>query len=342
MFLSSGTDSSAIAEIAASQGAQRGLTVTFPEDHQLSEGDVAAATAERLGMAHEQIPVLGKEVADALPTILSSLDQPTTDGFNTWLVCRAAREAGLVVALSGLGGDEIFGGYPTFSIAKKTDRVIGALSLLPPSARRAGASVLSRWVPGGRATRLLGASSGTTGAYEAIRRLYGDADLHRLGLGQAAPVARAPYDDDGDSLTYLELTRFMADQLLPDTDSVSMAHSLEVRVPLIDDAVVDLALSIPSGTRLRPEKQLLRAASGLSGSPTKRPFTMPFEAWLRGPLRDTIRGGVCSDQLPFGELMPTRYRRSIWDAYERGRVHWSRPWALAVLRLWPEANSIRW
>lgn len=342
LFLSSGTDSTALATLAASQGAQRGITVTFPEHPALSEGDVAAETARELGITHEQVPVTGKDVADSLATFLSSLDQPTTDAFNTWLVCRSAKDAGLVVALSGLGGDELFGGYPTFSLAPKSQRLITLLSRLPFGARRSTAGLLSRWQPGGRAARLLMAPIGTTGAYGAVRRLYGDADLHRLGLGPAGDVAIPRYGEVGDSLTHLELTRFMADQLLPDTDSVSMAHSLEVRVPLIDDSVVDLCLAIPSAVRLAPQKQLLRAASGIAGAPIKRPFTMPFADWLKGPLCDAIRDGVCSDERPFGQLLPGAYRRSIWEAYERGRVHWSRPWALAVLRLWPEANGFMW
>ena len=118
LFLSGGVDSRAIAYTAARAGALRSLTVTFPEVRG-DEGERAARVAAELGLHHETVPVLGSELAAVLPTIAAAMDQPTADGVNSWVVSRAAHQAGLVVALSGVGGDELFGGYPSFKLVPR-------------------------------------------------------------------------------------------------------------------------------------------------------------------------------------------------------------------------------
>ncbi|MGI8789702.1 MAG: asparagine synthase-related protein, partial [Actinomycetota bacterium] len=107
VFLSGGVDSSAVASVAAAEGQLRALTVTFPGTGE-DEGDAAASIAQHLGAAHEDVPVTGAEVESDLPNIMSAMDQPTADGVNSWIISKAAHDAGLVVALSGLGGDELF------------------------------------------------------------------------------------------------------------------------------------------------------------------------------------------------------------------------------------------
>jgi asparagine synthase (glutamine-hydrolysing) len=342
LFLSSGIDSTAVATVAASLGRQRSLTVTFPEaGDELDEGAAAAETARQLGIEHEMVPVLSSEVGELFHSALGSLDHPTTDAFNSWIVCRAAAQAGMVVALSGLGGDELFGGYPTFRLLAPVLATVRLASVAPGPARdRLAARFSARW-PGGRVSHLLTAQPGVTGAYAAIRRLFSDADLRQLGVGspdQALPAMHS----GGDEITRLELTRFMANQLLADVDSVSMAHSLEVRLPLIDDLFVERALAVPASVRLATGKELLARAGDVGINRKKRPFAMPIDAWIRGPLRSIIQEGVISDELPFSDMIDRKGRAVLWQSYLDGRVHWSRPWSLAVLRLWPAANGLVW
>jgi asparagine synthase (glutamine-hydrolysing) len=121
-----------------------------------------------------------------------------------------------------------------------------------------------------------------------------------------------------------------------------MAHSLEVRVPLLDDAVVQVATHLPDSVRLAPGKALLARAAGIGRPPEKRPFTLPFERWLRGPLRESLRRGLLSDDLPLAGLVPAELRRRTWSAFVAGRSHWSGPWGLAVLRLWAEGRGLNW
>jgi asparagine synthase (glutamine-hydrolysing) len=182
-----------------------------------------------------------------------------------------------------------------------------------------------------------------TGAYEAVRQLFGDDDLRAFGLSPTeSRRAQDLPDNAANAVMLLELERYLADQLLPDTDSVSMAHSLEVRVPLLDDVVLATALAIPGAMRKSAGKQLLARATGLDRSSTKRTFTPPFATWIQGPLRDTVRGGLCSDELPFSDLIPSAMRQALWSQVEQGKGHWSRAWAVTVLRMWPAANGFRW
>jgi asparagine synthase (glutamine-hydrolysing) len=350
LFLSGGVDSGSIANVAVEAGILRSLTVTFPEVGD-DESAAAARIASRLGLKHEEVPVSGADVAAALTDIAAAMDQPTGDGVNSWLVSRAAHQAGLVVALSGVGGDELFGGYPSFRLVPRVAAITDALRLGPIALRRRVAGAVASRRPGSPGSRVLMASPGFGGAYLAVRCLFGARDLARLGalrwIGEH-DTARLftpdppPTTDPGDAVALLEIDRYLRNQLLRDTDVMSMAHSLEVRVPLLDDRVVAAALATPSSIRNRPGKALLQEAVGLRQVGPKRGFTLPFDQWMRGPLREPMRELVLSRDLPLPWLMTPRGRRDLWAAFEGGRVHWSRPWAVGMLRLWAEQHDLRW
>ena len=140
----------------------------------------------------------------------------------------------------------------------------------------------------------------------------------------------------------LELGNYLSHQLLRDTDQMSMAHSLEVRVPLLDDSMVRVALALPSEVRNEHGKALLARAARIDSVMPKRPFALPFDPWIRGPLREHVRSGLLSEELPFSDLVPTEFRRRLWESFEQRRAHWSRLWALTVLRTWPQANGFGW
>jgi asparagine synthase (glutamine-hydrolysing) len=350
LFLSGGVDSTAIAHVAARAGALRSLTVTFPEVGD-DEGVRAARTAADLGLRHDEVPVTGGELASVLPTIVASMDQPTADGVNSWIVSRAAHDAGLVVALSGVGGDELFGGYPSFGLVPKVATGGAAMRFLPMSVRRAVADAVVSRRPGAPVSRMVMSQEGVGGAYRAVRGLFGLRDIERLGalrwIGEidAGRLFTPPTPTTrrvADAVALLEIDRYLRNQLLRDTDVMSMAHSLEVRVPLVDDNVVASALATPSHVRNAPGKRLLQRAAGFTDEGAKRGFTLPFDRWMRGPLRAPIREAVESDDLPLAWLMTHQARRELWSAFERGRVHWSRPWAVGILRLWAQTHDLRW
>ena len=340
VFLSSGTDSTAVATLAAENGAQRSLTVRFPDEPQFDEGDAAAATARRLHLDHAEVPTTATDATALFPQFLTSLDSPTADGFNSWLVSRAAHQAGLVVALSGLGGDELFAGYRTFQLVPRLRRVTPVLNRMPGTARAwAGRFLRSndRTRPFARA---IGAGPGMAGAYHAMRSLFDADEVAALGLPRPQ-LLDVRVTEPVDAVTLLELGSYLRYQLLPDTDTTSMAHSLEVRVPLLDDRVVETALALPPSQRTAG-KALLAAAAGLASAPIKRTFTLPIERWIRGALRPTMQTALLDDSLPFADVLPTAFRSQLWRDFEANRVHWSKIWAVGVLRLWPDANGFRW
>jgi asparagine synthase (glutamine-hydrolysing) len=195
------------------------------------------------------------------------------------------------------------------------------------------------------------APRGVGGAYRAVRGLFGLRDLQQLGalewVGELDALSMFTPDDPEepdvrDAVASLELQRYLRNQLLRDTDAMSMAHSLEVRVPLLDDDVVDVALATPADLRNRSGKAMLQEAAGFARTGPKRGFTLPFDAWMRGALREPVQEFVLSDGLPFSWLISQQARASLWRAFEDGHVHWSRPWSLAILRMWAVQHGYRW
>lgn len=343
VFLSSGVDSGSIATVAAKEGILEAVTVSFPGSRD-DETAMAKDLADKLGASHRCVRVNGKAVAASLGEILTSMDQPTSDGVNSWLVSKAARESGLVVALSGVGGDELFGGYPTFRAIPRLRAISLALRVVPASLRRRAVRAAGDRSPAGRLARMLDASPDYDGAYAAVRGLFAPS---AVGLNPPDGLygRRIPNADRGrslDRIMLLEMRHYMANQLLRDTDQMSMAHSLEVRVPLLDDRFVETALSIPARIRMQHGKALLAKAGGFEPRAVKRAFALPFGQWLKGPLRETLREGVLSQHLPFASEISRPFRVGLYESFEAGRVHWSRPWAVAVLRLWPGANGLNW
>src|SRR4051812_18389701 len=179
LFLSGGVDSTAIANVAARAGALRSLTVTFPGVGN-DEGAEAARTAASLGLRHDAVPVTGDELAANLTAIAGAMDQPTADGVNSWVVSRAAHDAGLVVALSGVGGDELFGGYPSFQQVPRVATAAFALRAVPFPLRRALADALLSPPPRLPPFPIPMAQTGVGPADPTGPGLFGGRDLPRL------------------------------------------------------------------------------------------------------------------------------------------------------------------
>ena len=355
VFLSGGMDSAAILAMMREAGHERIRTfsITFPESD-LDEGPDAARLAARYETEHTAHEVRGTDVAADLDAVIAAMDQPTIDGLNTYYVSRVTRASGTIVALSGLGGDELFAGYASF---RQTPRLLTwqrAAAHLGP-ARPVLAAALGTW-PSPRAAKLkegLLEPATIQTAYLAVRGLLSRDEVAGVlapgplrDAGQeldaaaflAALTASLP-EDPVAATGMLELRGYMHNQLLRDTDVMSMAHSLEVRVPFLDHPLVEFAAGLPSRLRTdgHPPKWLLRAALGdrlpADAARTKRGFTFPLGEWLEGPLRprvtEALRGGA-------GMFRPDAVA-ALQARVAAGRVHWSRLWALVVLVLWLHA-----
>jgi asparagine synthase (glutamine-hydrolysing) len=355
MFLSGGLDSSSIVALASevSPTPLDSFTVTFDEA-EFSEAAPARAVAEKFHTRHHEIALSAKSLLDALPEAFGAMDQPSLDGFNTYVVSGAVRAHDIKVVLSGLGGDELFGGYPSFRRAS----AIAPLWKLPSTLRRvsAAAAGISSDPRLDRISTMLRSDDPADAAYVASRTLFSPAQIRSLiakSDGMASAVASMSATDS-DGLTLLQLvslyetTGYMRNTLLRDSDVFSMAHSLELRVPFVDREVARVAMSLPDSVKLRRgvSKPILFEAmedllpASLQARP-KRGFTLPFERWMRRELFEKIDSRLTSTHIENAGL-DTDATRRIWSEFQGGShgVSWSRPWALYTLVRWAERNGV--
>lgn len=348
LFLSGGIDSSALVGLTAAAGVTpRTFSLVFSEP-EFSEAQWIRAVAEHHATEHQEVELSVDDLRRELPSALAAMDQPSFDGVNMYVVSRIAREAGLTVALSGLGGDELFAGYELFRTAPRLERLRHRMPPLPGWAGMlAGRAIGGRGDRGQKLGRWLQGEYAS--AYELHREVL-DPALRRELVGRHASAA--PGGGDGDAgtingLCALDLTNYTRNVLLRDADVMSMAHGLEVRVPFLDQEVVEHVARVPGDLKLEPGRQkglLVDAVSDLlPPSIAQRPkmgFTLPFDTWLRGRLRDVVCEALMTDTFggPIAELLNPAAVRHVWARYEAGRTGWSRPWAIYAAKVWGEAN----
>jgi asparagine synthase (glutamine-hydrolysing) len=359
VFLSGGVDSSVLALLArqeAGKGVQT-LSVVF-EEKRYSEREYARRVADRIGAEHHEALLRGPEALGKALEAIDRMDQPSIDALNTYVVSQAARQAGFPVALSGLGGDEFFGGYPTFRRAGLAARMQRWAQRSPALAGAAGRALGGL----GRAGRKLGTylESGEFWEHpyflqrtvffprqvEALcrnGRPSAEADQMAEARRQAL-LEQAEGMDPLNQVSLLEARTYMANMLLRDSDQMSMAHSLELRVPLVDHVLAARLLATPGdrkGFGKRP-KLWLRQAFGRwlpeeVFARRKAGFVLPLEVWLRGPLRREVEGTIATNP---GGLWDARRAAEVWESFLRREVNWSRPWALFVLSRWAEKAGL--
>jgi len=369
LFLSSGLDSSAIAALAArAQGGIESFTLTFPGTA-FDEAELAQLAASRFKTQHTEVPLSGESVLARLDEALAALDQPTMDGINTYFVSWAARQVGLKVALSGLGGDELFAGYQTFGDTPRFSRLIKCAWFVPSLLRRMTAPIVASLAArpgspdaGRKAAAAWADPDALPHPYFFARALFPPGKLEKIidprfrpstvsadgvtleptwlgWLGRTADEARKLEPVAG--VSWLEMRTYMTSTLLRDTDAVSMARSLEVRVPLLDTPLVEFVGSLPDAARCRPgvPKALLAEALGdllpqEILAQRKRTFTLPWEEWLRGPLRARMEASFADPAPALGAYLRPGGLKTVWTDFLAGKTSWSRPWSLYVLNEW--------
>jgi asparagine synthase (glutamine-hydrolysing) len=370
LFLSSGLDSSAIAMLAgrAKAGIQS-FTLTFPGTT-FDEAALARVVAGRCGSRHTEVPLDGAAILSRMDEALAALDQPTMDGINTYFVSWAARQVGLKVALSGLGGDELFAGYSTFSDVPRLNKLAQTAKLSPVSLRRALAPLLRTILGGaGKSDAASKAAAAWTDPhvlphlYFFARALFPpggrlndlvDPRFRASAIGADGvtldPTWLAWFQRVTDeaakleataAISWLEMRTYMASTLLRDTDSVSMARSLEVRVPLLDTPLVEFVNALPDAARIKPGAQKALLVESLRDllppeilAQRKRTFTLPWEEWLRGPLRARLEASFASPSPTLAQHLHFDGVRAVWSDFLAGKTSWSRPWSLYVLNEW--------
>lgn len=358
-FLSGGIDSSAIVALMSQVATEPVNTfcVTFAEAA-FSEARYARQVAEKFGTRHHEIPLRPENFLDTLPAALNAMDHPSGDGPNTYIVSQATRAAGITMALSGLGGDELFAGYPIFRQSYRLAQW-STLNILPQPLRRLAGQVVATARPtvAGRKTAEVLALSEVhpLEAYPLARQVLLDdqirhlTDRDKLPANSVQVLARQLREVDWPVLSQIsvaEIISYMQHVLLRDTDQMSMAHALEVRVPFLDHELVELVLAIPDSIKYpHTPKQLLVAAMGdlLPAEIVNRPkmgFTLPFSDWMRGEL-----WSFCDQhlrRLAGRSRFNESYLLKLWSDFLAGHpgISWSRLWTLVVLEHWLDTNRI--
>ncbi len=348
VFLSGGVDSAALVALATRLRRAEGtaeplstLTVIFDE-REYSEANPASEIARRFETRHREIRVTSSDFLRELPSFMVAMDQPTNDGVNSYFVNKAARDAGLKVVLSGLGGDEVFWGYKHY----RRLRFGGLAKSCPSPVRRLAAAAGHQW---GRfrgrdnwmRTAWLKSAGTSDRVYLTMRGFFAPDQVARLMDMTRTEMDEAVEEHFGDmgagespsatSINYIEMKRYLHDQLLRDTDVFSMAHSIEARVPFLDHVLVERLWKTSPGLKLDKavnKPLLVRAvddeAVTQAGIRPKRGFTFPMARWMKAS------GGEMQEMAETGSLVKSAVR-DCWGDFAQGRMHWSRAWALTVL-----------
>lgn len=376
-FLSGGVDSSLLVALMSKISEHRVKTFSVgfeAEGAHMDETDDAQRVAGFIGTDHTRVVVTGQDVRDSILHIASALDQPSVDGVNSYFVSMAARRV-VTVAISGTGGDELFAGYPWFismhaayeddkrhPLSAATKRFLAALARKqffdPLAAGRLGTIV----------NRMRGLS-GFISRYARMYQIFGAHGTARIlspELRTLTMVGReAAYDmalaDELSSAPPIErvsalcLRGYTQNQLLRDIDAVSMAHSLEVRVPFLDPVLTDLALSLPLSAKLNDisrvpspgaatyretgvKKILIDAGRGLLPDgmdlQQKRGFGMPFDTWMKGELCDVLDDALSPAAVRSRGFFDEKAVVRLKGDFLSGRTGWPRPWLLMMTELW--------
>lgn len=371
VFLSGGIDSSAVTALACQQaGSERVRTFNISFDEAAyDESNYARAVAEALGTEHTDVRLTQRHFADQLDDALHSIDQPTFDAINSYFVSRAVREAGITVALAGTGGDELFGGYRSFQDIPRAARMARMLRHVPEGVLRSMARVIARIKTGrageippqtrwGKLGDVLASRGRLLQLYQTSYALFTAEFFRMLQSHDTTPELRAglprlrAHELDrlvGErpslhAIATLELSNFIGERLLRDTDAASMAVSLEARVPLLDHVVIEAAAAAPPSLRFEPlgSKMLLRRIAinaGVDARVFDRPksgFVLPIEVWARQRLKAQVQELLLdAAQCRTCGLNPEAVAR-LWRAFDSGApgLYWSRIWAIYVLLWW--------
>ena len=330
IFLSGGIDSTTILALATQtqQSQLSTYSITFAES-EYNEGELAQKVANHFGAKHTEYQVTASFAKDIFPNFLTAIDQPSIDGFNTFCVSKVAHDQGMKVVLSGLGGDEIFGGYQSFQKVPQMVSFSKNTKFLP--LLRTGFGVgLAHWGTLPKMKRFgdflrypptfasaYGSFRGIFSHQEAltiVQQLLGESLIYQqqLDSNQNTPE---------DEVSFLELSRYMRNQLLRDSDVMSMNWGLELRVPFVDQALLEAVAPIPSNIRLQEGKKLLTQAiteipDWVVNKP-KKGFSFPFESWMDSEFGDYFQNSNIPLNIPL--------------------TSWYRRWSLAIFKHWWES-----
>jgi len=366
LFLSGGLDSTVIAALCSKATLEtlNTFTISLTDRPDMDEKSVAEYTAQQLGTKHHTLTLTETEVREQTQHWLNNLDQPSVDGLNTYIISGAVRKQGIKVALSGLGGDELFGGYSSFREVPRLASWLPWLRWIPHSLRSKAVGMLFANKSKSQRQKAQELINNTypklRNLYFRRRRLFSDLEMYALGFNPQdldlnedfwppeVEPDRALSKDSRKAISILESRFYMGNMLLRDSDVFGMAHGLEIRVPLLDKNLIEYVMALPGKWRVGKKgynKPLL--ADALSQQLPqdvhclpKRGFSLSQSNWMAGPLRERFEQYIAV--LSSSGLVEPDAVSCVWQDFleDKQGPTWSRTWMLGVLGAWIESNKV--
>jgi asparagine synthase (glutamine-hydrolysing) len=363
-FLSGGIDSSLVVGVMSELMNQpvKTFNVSFGES-EFSEAKYARIISEKFKTDHTEINLQPRDFLDIIPDVMDDMDHPSGDGFNTWLVSRVTKQAGVTMALSGFGGDELFAGYPIFKRYKQLLSQKWILSF-PIGLRKFAGSILTKMKPGIASEKIsrviLQEYFDLENIYQFDRQVLLDSQVKSLLNLETLPsksIYKTVHESVGfetpgyalaplSRVSWAEMNTYMQNVLLRDADQMSMAHALEIRVPFLDYKLVEMVMGLRDDVKYpNTPKQLLTESFSdlLPDEIVNRPkmgFVFPWKHWLKNELKAFAETGLnkLKTRKEFNEESIDR----LWADFlnNNPNVTWSRIWPLVVLGNWIEKNGI--
>jgi len=359
-FLSGGIDSSAVVGLMSKVSSEKIKTfsITFDES-EYSEAKYAQLIAKKFNTDHHEIKLTPTDFLNELPNSLKAMDHPSGDGPNTYIVSKATKNAGITMALSGLGGDELFAGYAIFKRSLELNKKKW-LNVLPTIIRKSGGTLLKKAKPSiesNKVAELLSLSSlNFNNTYPLSRQVLLDEQIKSILKQDILPlnsvheiISSFNKIDDLHQISQVscaEVSSYMQNVLLRDTDQMSMAHALEVRVPFLDYTLVEYVLNLSDQYKypVTPKKLLIDSLGELLPDEiVNRPkmgFVLPWNNWMKNELKSFCEEKIISlsKRKSFNEAGLTK----LWNDFMANKptISWSRIWILVVLENWLQTNSI--
>ncbi|MBL4625312.1 MAG: asparagine synthase C-terminal domain-containing protein [Flavobacteriales bacterium] len=358
-FLSGGIDSSLIVGLMSEvvTGPVNTFSITFDE-REFTEARYSNIVAKHFKTNHHEIQLKATDFIEELPNALKAMDHPGGDGPNSYIISKVTRNSGITMALSGLGGDELFGGYSIFKQVYDLNSK-SYLNKIPRFVRKNFGHVLAKTkgdVSGQKMAEILSLNLITPNTvYPTYRKaLLNNQINHLLGSNSAEKMKLLDnvVEIEGmdvpilSKVSMFEMHTYMQNTLLRDTDQMSMANALEVRVPFLDHELVEYVLSVSDQLKypVSPKSLLTKSFHGLVPDEVinrpKMGFVFPWKEWLKNELKEFCEGHIASI-----EKKGIYVRGSIstlWNSFLKDdqKVTWSRVWHIIVLEDWLQRNNI--
>jgi len=331
VFLSAGIDSCTVASLASEQISDiEGITVSFEEFKSTSEDEfpLAKLAADQFNIKSLERHVTKGEFIDDVPKILDCMDQPSIDGINTWFVSKATKERGYKVALSGVGGDELFCGYPSFKQIPNIRRISSLISILPRFEKLSGllSPALKKLFNVNKISKLSNYSDSITRLYllkrslflpEEIQKIIPQ-DLYEEGIKKVLEdelllFLDSDFNSTNSQISFLESNLYLCNQLLRDSDWASMSHSVELRTPLVDYKLLRNILPLQSNLKLGEGKKFLSKSPKINVpkqivNKKKTGFSLPMDLWIGDAVQSL---GLDSKNIKFGDNWARKWSQVI-------------------------------